>query len=80
MPLATALEKIHAGARMIPLPVNPSMNGMFIAEPFNGLERVINLFQTHPPLEKRLVNLISRESTGRVVPSCVRQVQQKGDP
>jgi len=26
----------------------------------------LNLFQTHPPLEKRLVNLIGRESTGRV--------------
>ena len=65
MPLATALEKIHAMAHQVPLPVNPSMNGLFIAEPFNGLRRAMNLFQTHPPLEKRLVNLIGRESTGR---------------
>jgi Zn-dependent protease with chaperone function len=53
-------------ARQVPLPVNPSMNGLFIAEPFNGLRTAMNLFQTHPPLEKRLVNLIGRESTGRV--------------
>src|SRR5688500_15823237 len=66
MPLATALEKIHAAAHQIPLPVNPAMNGMFIAEPFNGIERALNLFQTHPPLERRLMNLIGRESTGRV--------------
>jgi len=66
MHLATALEKIHAMAHQVPLPVNPSMNGLFIAEPFNGMLSALNLFQTHPPLEKRLVNLIGRESTGRV--------------
>jgi heat shock protein HtpX len=66
MPLATALEKIHAMAGQVPLPVNPSMNGLFIAEPFNGLRNALNLFQTHPPLEERLVNLIGRECTGRV--------------
>ena len=66
MHLATALEKIHAMAHQVPLPVNPSMNGLFIAEPFNGMRNAMNLFQTHPPLEKRLVNLIGRESTGRV--------------
>lgn len=65
MPLATALEKIHASAHQVPLPVNPAMNGMFIAEPFNGLERAMNLFQTHPPLEARLRNLIGRETTRR---------------
>jgi hypothetical protein len=42
------------------------MNGMFIAEPFNGLQRAMRLFQTHPALEQRLVNLIGRESTGRI--------------
>ena len=66
MHLATALEKIHAMAHQVPLPVSPSMNGLFIAEPFNGLRSAMNLFQTHPPLEKRLMNLIGRQSTGRV--------------
>jgi heat shock protein HtpX len=66
MPLATALEKIHAAANQIPLPVNPAMNGMFIAEPLNGFERAMTIFQTHPRLEQRLVNLIGRESTGRI--------------
>jgi heat shock protein HtpX len=66
MPLATALEKIHAVAHQIPLPVNPAMNGLFIAEPLNGLERAMTIFQTHPPLESRLRNLIGRESTGHL--------------
>ena len=66
MPLATALEKIHARAAVVPLPVNPAMNGLFIAEPFNPMRSVGNLFQTHPPVEQRLMNLIGRKTTSRV--------------
>jgi heat shock protein HtpX len=64
MYLATALEKIHMAARRIPLAVNPAMNSMFIAEPFNPIRSMANLFATHPPLEQRLLNLIGKESTG----------------
>lgn len=67
MYLATALEKIHVLAHRIPMDVNPSMNAMMIAEPRNSISsNIANLFMTHPPLEKRLMNLIGRESTGRV--------------
>jgi heat shock protein HtpX len=59
-PLASALQKIHAAAHQIPLPVNPAMNGLFIAEPFNGIERALAMFQTHPPLEARLRNLLGQ--------------------
>ncbi len=62
MHLASALEKIHAYARQIPLAVNPAMNSMFIAEPRNVASTLANLFSTHPPLEQRLLNLIGRES------------------
>lgn len=67
MYLATALEKIHAMAHRIPLEVNPSYNAMMIAEPRNVMRSMANLFQTHPPLEARLMNLIGRESTGMFV-------------
>ena len=66
MALATALEKIHAASQQIPLNVNPAFNSMFIAEPLNAMETVTGLFQTHPPLEARLMNLIGRPYTGRV--------------
>lgn len=66
MDLATALEKIHHMAARVPVDVNPAMNSMFIAEPRNLMRSVGNLFQTHPPLEKRLMNLIGRPSTGMV--------------
>ena len=36
------------------------------AEPLNPMRSVANLFQTHPPIEQRLLNLIGQESTGRV--------------
>jgi heat shock protein HtpX len=64
MYLATALEKIHLAAQQIPMDVNPAYNSMFIAEPRNVLRSMANLFATHPPMEKRLLNLIGRESTG----------------
>jgi len=64
MYLATALEKIHYANQRIPMNVNPAFNSMFIAEPRNTMGSIAELFQSHPPLEKRLVNLIGRESTG----------------
>jgi len=66
MDLATALEKIHVMAKRIPVDVNPAMNSMFIAEPMNFTKSIGGLFQTHPPLEKRLMNLIGKPSTGLI--------------
>lgn len=65
MPLATALEKIHAMANRVPLDVSPAFNSLFIAEPRNVVRTMANLFSTHPPLEERLQNLIGRPSTRR---------------
>jgi heat shock protein HtpX len=56
--LASALQKIHAYAHQIPMKVNPAFNSMFIAEPRNLFGSVARLFQTHPPLEARLQNLL----------------------
>ncbi|MGH7179855.1 MAG: M48 family metalloprotease, partial [Tepidisphaeraceae bacterium] len=64
MALATALEKIHLAAHRVPLDVNPAFNSLFIAEPRGMFESLAGLFQTHPPLRQRLLNLIGRESTG----------------
>jgi heat shock protein HtpX len=64
MYLATALEKIHYANQRIPMNVNPAFNSMYIAEPRSAMGNIAELFQSHPPLEKRLTNLIGRESTG----------------
>jgi hypothetical protein len=33
-------------------------------QPLNTMRTIGNLFSTHPPMEKRLMNLIGRETTG----------------
>jgi heat shock protein HtpX len=64
--LASALEMIHHAARQIPLDVNPAYNSLFIAEPLNAIgSKIGNLFSTHPPLEKRLENLLGAQAAAR---------------
>jgi heat shock protein HtpX len=65
MSLASALEKLELYSKRIPIDANPAYNSLFIVEPLNAMEAVGNLFSTHPPIEKRLFNLIGRERTGR---------------
>ena len=62
MYLASALQKIHDAADRIPMDVNPAFNALMIAEPRNLGSRIAGLFSTHPPLEKRMMNLIGRET------------------
>ena len=66
MYLATALEKIHHLNRRIPTNVSPAFNSLFIAEPMNFSRAAGDIFQTHPSLEKRLMNLIGQPTTGLV--------------
>jgi heat shock protein HtpX len=65
MHLASALEKLDLYSKQIPIQTNPAFNSLFIVEPLNAFGGgVANLFSTHPPLEKRLQNLIGRQTTG----------------
>jgi heat shock protein HtpX len=64
MYLASALEKLELYSKRVPIEVNPAFNSMFIVEPLNPLKAAANLFATHPPMAKRIFNLIGRESTG----------------
>ena len=61
MHLASALQKIHHIADRVPMDVNPAFNALMIAEPRNLGAKIAGLFSTHPPLEKRMMNLIGRE-------------------
>ncbi len=65
MYLATALEKVHAYAERIPVNAPPAMNAMMIADGRSSFGSMLaGLFRTHPELEKRLMNLIGRPSSG----------------
>jgi len=57
--LASALRKMAAYSKQIPLPVNPSVSPLFIVQPLvpGGLA---GLFSTHPPIEARIARLEQR--------------------
>jgi len=54
--LARALAKLDAGAKRIPMQVNPSTAHMFIVSPLTR-KGVQGLFSTHPPIEERIRRL-----------------------
>ncbi len=54
--LASALEKLGAYSRRIPMDANPSTAHMFIVNPLSG-GSFRNLFSTHPPVEERVARL-----------------------
>ena len=60
--LASALEKIDAYSRRVPMIASPSSAHLFIAQPLIGGGMFTNLFSTHPPMKKRIERLIGRSS------------------
>jgi heat shock protein HtpX len=55
--LSTALQKIEAVAKRVPLDANPATAHMFIVKPFSG-GGLANLFSTHPPTAARVEALL----------------------
>jgi len=58
--LASALAKIDAYSRRMPLVASPSTAHLFIIQPFLGGMSFGNLFSTHPPTAKRIERLTGR--------------------
>jgi heat shock protein HtpX len=58
--LASALSKIEAYSRRVPLLASPSTAHLFIIQPFLGGMSFANLFSTHPPTAKRIERLTGR--------------------
>ena len=55
--LASALGKLAKASRSVPLDANPSTAHIFIVNPLSNTF-VMNLFSTHPPVEKRIERLL----------------------
>ena len=64
--LADALTKLHQGATLRPMQVNPAAAHMFIVNPLAGFRgaNFSNLFSTHPPIEERVARLRKMARTG----------------
>jgi heat shock protein HtpX len=61
--LASALQKLEAAARQVPLQGNPATAHMFIVHPFRG-GGLTKMFSTHPPTEERVARLLEMRGPG----------------
>jgi len=57
--LASALSKLDAYSRRVPMQATPSTAHLFIIQPLLGMS-LGNLFSTHPPIAKRIERLTGR--------------------
>lgn len=60
--LASALEKLDAYSRRLPLAASPTNAHLFIVAPVISARDLASLFSTHPPIPKRIQRLIGRSS------------------
>jgi len=60
--LASALEKISAVSRRVPLAASPNSAHLFIVAPLLTGQTFATLFSTHPPIQERIKRLIGRPS------------------
>ncbi len=60
--LASALEKLDAYSKRMPMLGSPSTAHLFIVQPLLSGGDFANLFSTHPPIAKRIERLIGRPS------------------
>jgi heat shock protein HtpX len=58
--LASALSKLDAYSRRLPMQATPSTAHLFIIQPLLGGMSFGNLFSTHPPIAKRIERLTGR--------------------
>src|SRR5271155_712748 len=58
--LASALQKLDAYSRRVPMQATPSTAHLFIIQPLLGGVSFGNLFSTHPPIAKRIERLTGR--------------------
>jgi heat shock protein HtpX len=55
--LVSALQKIEAASRVVPMDANPATAHMFIIKPFSA-RGLMGLFSTHPPTSERIAALL----------------------
>ncbi len=66
--LASALEKLGAYSKRLPMDANPSTAHMFIVNPLSG-RSLMSLFSTHPPMEERVARLRGKRPASPTPPA-----------
>jgi heat shock protein HtpX len=64
--LASALEKLEAYSKRLPMAASPSNAHLFIVQPLLSRGDFASLFSTHPPIAKRIERLIGRSSVSGI--------------
>jgi heat shock protein HtpX len=64
--LASALQKLDAYSRRVPMAATPSTAHLFIIQPLLGGMNFASLFSTHPPIAKRIERLTGRPAEFQV--------------
>jgi heat shock protein HtpX len=64
--LASALRKLDAYSKRMPLVASPSNAHLFIVAPLVGGDLMMSLFSTHPPIAKRIERLTGRPAEFQV--------------
>jgi heat shock protein HtpX len=62
--LASALRKLEAVSKQVPMEGNPATSHMFIVHPFRGGGAVLRLFSTHPATDARVERLLAMRGFG----------------
>ena len=65
--LASALEKISAVSKQVPLVASPNSAHLFIVAPLLSGQTFASLFSTHPPIQERIKRLIGRPSVSGIL-------------
>lgn len=65
--LASALEKISATSKQLPLVASPTSAHLFIIAPLLSGQTWASLFSTHPPVKDRIQRLIGRPSVSGLI-------------
>src|SRR5271154_4531400 len=64
--LASALEKLDAYSKRLPMQASPSTAHLFIVAPVISWGGIASLFATHPPIKERIARLIGRPMNGPI--------------
>ncbi len=62
--LASALRKLEAVSKQVPMEGNPATSHMFIVHPFRGGGALLRLFSTHPATDARVERLMAMRGFG----------------